>query len=349
MRIHLAGEVDKLMIQAKAGFVRWMYVTNYLGLCYDWPQELLPRRPMPDLKTIMQNVRKAGEVIPAFNIPYLPMLEPVVQAVVDLNSFALIETARLEWIKFEAGGLEEIAKEFFRWQDPDHVRLHLDHIPVIDEDGQQVDYLPIIQQAIDLGYHSVMVDGSRLPLEKNIAATCLVTALSRQAEIPCEAELGAVLGHESGPLPPYEELFASGIGFTNVEEARHFVTETGCDWLSVAIGNVHGAISAGRKDQQKVAARLDLNHLEKLSQATGVPLVLHGGSGIPREYVLASFKKGISKINIGTEIRQVYETAMKSKQDIAAAQKAVYDRTAWLIDEFFGLKNIQPRLMQESQ
>jgi fructose-bisphosphate aldolase, class II len=303
---------------------------------------------MTELKIIVQNTLKAGLALPAFNVPYLPMLEPVVRAVVDQNSFALIETARLEWIKFEAGGPEAVAREFFHWQNPEHVRLHLDHVPVIDEDDQRVDTLAIIQQAIGLGYHSVMVDGSRLPLDENIAATCRVAAMAHQAGIPCEAELGAVLGHESGPLPPYDELFASGKGFTKVDEARRFVAETNCDWLSVAIGNIHGAVSAGYKDQKKLAARLDLEHLESLFRATSVPLVLHGGSGIPREYVLASFKKGIVKINIGTEIRQAYETSLRASGKVSAAQDAVYERTCWLIDEYFGLKNIQPLLMQET-
>ena len=303
---------------------------------------------MPELKVIVQNAMKAGVAIPAFNIPYLPMLEPVVRAVVDQNSFALIETARLEWIKFEAGGPDVIAKEFFRWQVPDHIRLHLDHVPAIDEDGQQVDYLEIIQQAIDLGYHSVMVDASRLALDENIAATRRVAEVAHKAGVPCEAELGAVLGHEAGPLPSYDELFASGRGFTKVDEASRFVAESGCDWLSVAIGNIHGAVSEGYKDQKKVAARLDLAHLEKLSQAVLIPLVLHGGSGIPQDYVLASFKKGIAKINIATEIRQAYESTLQSTSKISAAQDAVYQRTCQLIGEYFGLKNIQPLLAQVS-
>jgi ketose-bisphosphate aldolase len=301
---------------------------------------------MLNLKLIALNASKAGVALPAFNIPYLPMLEPVVRAVIDQNSFALIETARLEWFKFAAGGPEAVAREFFRWQNPEHVRLHLDHVPVIDEDGQQVDYLAILQQAISLGYHSVMVDGSRLPLAENIAATSQAAAMAHQAGIPCEAELGAVLGHEDGPLPPYDELFASGAGFTKVEEARRFVTETGCDWLSVSIGNIHGAISEGFRDQKKIAARLDLEHLERLFQASAVPLVLHGGSGIPQEYVLASFKRGITKINIGTEIRQAYETSLQSLGKISTAQDAVYERTSWLIGEYFGLKDIQPYLMR---
>jgi ketose-bisphosphate aldolase len=302
---------------------------------------------MPELRVIVQNALKAKVAIPAFNVPYLPMIEPVIRAVVDRNSFALIETARLEWFKFEAGSPEAVAKEFFRWQVPDHVRLHLDHVPVIDEDGQRVDYLDIIRQAIGLGYHSVMVDGSRLSLDENIAATRQVADSARKAGIPCEAELGAVLGHEAGPLPPYDELLASGQGFTKVAEARRFVAESGCDWLSVAIGNIHGAISEGYKGQKKIAARLNLEHLENLSQTVSVPLVLHGGSGIPREYVLASFKKGIAKINIGTEIRQAYESTLQSTGKISNAQETVYERTSWLIGEYFALGNIQSMVTQQ--
>jgi fructose-bisphosphate aldolase class II len=303
---------------------------------------------MPDLNVILQNALEARVAIPAFNVPYLPMVEPVIRAVVDQDSFAMIETARLEWIKFEAVGPDAVAKEFFRWQDPDHIRLHLDHIPVIDEDGLHVDYLANIQQAIDLGYHSVMVDGSRLPLNENITATRQVAELAHKAGIPCEAELGAVLGHEAGPLLPYDELFASGKGFTKVEQARRFVAESGCDWLSVAIGNIHGAISRGLKDQKKIAAQLDLDHLQRLAHATSIPLVLHGGSGIPREYVLASFQKGIAKINIATEIRQAYESALQTTGKLSAAQQAVYERTRWLIGEYFALNGIRAVVTQES-
>jgi fructose/tagatose bisphosphate aldolase len=115
-----------------------------------------------------------------------------------------------------------------------------------------------------------MVDGSRLPVDENIAATRQAVTMAHQAGIPCEAELGAVMGHEAGPLPPYNELFKSGRGFTKVDEARRFVVETGCDWLSVAIGNIHGAISEGFRNQKKIAARLNLEHLESLFQATSV-------------------------------------------------------------------------------
>lgn len=286
---------------------------------------------------IINNALKAGITIPAFNVPYLPMVQPVIQAVVDQDCFALVAVARLEWTKFEARGLAAVREEFARWDQPDHVRLHLDHVPVIDEDDLEVDFLPIIREAIELGYQSVMVDGSRLALDANIAATRQVVEMAHQAGVPCEAELGAVLGHEAGPLPPYEELFESGMGFTGIEEAKRFVQETGCDWLSVAIGNIHGAVSGALKDKKKVAARLNLDHLEKLHQATGIPLVLHGGSGVKQEYLLAAVKKGIAKVNVGTEIRQAYESTLRESDRVSTAQDAVYERTGWLIRDYFGL------------
>lgn len=283
----------------------------------------------------IRNAYEAGIAVLAFNIPYLPMMEPVIRAVMDQDAFALIETARLEWFKFEAGGPEAIMAEFQRWQQPEYVRLHLDHVPVIDEDNQRIDFMPIISQAIELGYQSVMIDGSRLSLDENIEATRAVVQRAHQAGIPCEAELGAVLGHEAGPLPSYDELFMSGRGFTRVDEAKRFVRETDCDWLSVAIGNIHGAVSGVQKSQKKVEARLDLEHLRKLRQVTGIPLVLHGGSGIQRDYVLASLKEGISKINIGSEIRQAYEGALSETDSVPVAQEAVYTRTTWLIRDYF--------------
>jgi fructose-bisphosphate aldolase class II len=293
---------------------------------------------------VIKRAWKAGTVIPAFNVPYLPMVEPVIRAVIDLDSFALIETARLEWLKFEAGGPAAVMAEFLKWHDPAHVRIHLDHVPVVDEDGQRVDYLSIIQEAIALGYQSVMVDGSRLDLEGNIAATQRVVELAHAAGIPCEAELGAVLGHEAGPLPPYDELFASGRGFTGVAEAARFPRETGCDWLSVAVGNVHGAISGALRHRKKVAARLDLVHLGRLRQATGVPLVLHGGSGVEREAMLGAVKRGIAKVNVGTEIRQAYEQGLKEGGSVAWAQDAVYRRTCWLLRDYFAVSGARESL-----
>ncbi|MCF7818354.1 MAG: class II fructose-bisphosphate aldolase [Kiritimatiellales bacterium] len=282
-------------------------------------------------KQLVQRACQAGTVIPAFNIPYLPMVEPVVKALKDCNSFGMLVVARLEWVKFESKSLEAVRDEYEKFKLPGHTRLHLDHVPVIDEDDLRVDYVGDISRAINAGYESVMVDGSRLPLAENIACTKEIVDMAHAAGIPVEAELGAVMGHEEGPLPPYEELFASGKGFTDPGEAKRFVEETGVDWLSVAIGNIHGAISAAAKGKQKVAARLNIEHLDRIHKTTGIPLVLHGGTGIRKEYIIDSIKHGIAKINVATAIRQPYEQTIG--QGIPAAQAAVYAAMLTVIRE----------------
>lgn len=285
-----------------------------------------------------------GIPVPAFNIPYLPMVHPVVKAIVDTNTFALIEVARLEWEKFGSVSLEAVMDEYKKWHDPRFMRIHLDHVPVIDEDDKLVDYKSIIERAIAAGYQSVMVDGSRLSLEENIEATRVVTEMAHQAGIACEAELGAVYGHEDEELPPYEELFKSGQGFTKIEEAEQFVAATKCDWLSVAVGNIHGKISTAQKNQEKIQARLDLAHIEKLYQATGIPLVLHGGSGVHQEYVLQAARKGMTKINIGTDIRQPYEATVETEAQLSLAQNAVYQKTRWVIEDYLCISGSNDKL-----
>jgi fructose-bisphosphate aldolase class II len=238
------------------------------------------------VKEIVHNAWKKGMIVPGFNIPYLPMMEPVVRALCETNTFGLVMVARLEWIKFKSGSMKAIHQEYEKLKDMHCTRLHLDHIPVIDEDNLTTDFENIISEAIELGYDSVMIDGSRLSLDENIDKTHRIVDMAHKAGIPVEAELGAVLGHESGPLPPYEELFASGKGFTSSSEAVRFVRETQTDWLSVAIGNVHGAISAATRTGKKIEARLAIPHLKEINEAVHIPLVLHGGTGIAKDYLM---------------------------------------------------------------
>ncbi len=294
---------------------------------------------MSNLKSgeLMRMAAEAGTAIPGFNIPYLPMLEAVVNAIKDCNSFGLVMVARLEWEKFESKSPEAVAEEYRKFASELHTRLHLDHVPVIDEDNRRVDYMDIIRRAISSGYESVMIDGSRLPLDENIRCTKDVVEIAHASGIPVEAELGAVLGHEAGPLPPYDELFASGKGFTDPEEARIFSIESGADWLSVAIGNVHGAISAAARGKAKIEARLSLERLDQIRKRTGIPLVLHGGTGIRKEYVIESIRRGIAKINVATAIRQPYEASLA--KGTIAAQDAVYEAMLKVINDELELKN----------
>lgn len=296
---------------------------------------------MNEIKSIVERARAQGLALPAFNIPYLPMMKSVIRALRDMGTFALIQVARLEWEKFESRSLEAVRSEYEKLKDERFMRLHLDHVPVVDEDGLEVDYLPIIRRALDAGYSSVMVDGSRLPFEANVEATKAVISLAHARGVPVEAELGAVLGHEAGPLPPYEELFASGRGFTEPGDAERFVAETGVDWLSVSIGNIHGAIAGAAKSQKKPEARLDLERLSKIAKRAGVPIVLHGGTGIKPDNLREGMKRGIGKINIGTAIRAPYEATIG--KGAGTADEAVYAATIAEIDSL-GLRDSARRL-----
>lgn len=281
---------------------------------------------MKTIFEIMNTAAEKGVLIPALNVAHLPMTEPMIKAAADTETFALIEVSRVDWNNFGAGNLTEVSREYEKYKNEKYTRLHLDHIPVIDETGEKLDYMAFINTAVNVGYHSVMVDGSRLSLEDNIAAAKEVSDFAHKHGIAVEAELGAVLGHESGPIPPYEELFASGKGFTDVDEAVRFINESGCDWLSVAVGNIHGAISGAAMSEKKPEARINLEHLEKLNTALGVPLVLHGGSGINLDYVRKASKLGISKMNIGTDLRQIFESTLKESGSESTAQNRLYNR-----------------------
>lgn len=296
-----------------------------------------------NVKQIVIDAWEKGIVIPGFNIPYLPMMEPVIRALSDTGTFGLIMVARLEWLKFKSGSVKAIRDEYDQLKDLRYMRLHLDHVPVIDEDNQLTEFEKIINEAIVLGYNSVMIDGSRLSLDENIEKTQRIVEIAHKAGIPVESELGAVMGHESGPLPPYEELFTSGKGFTSVMEAKRFVNETNTDWLSVAIGNIHGAISNAARTEKKVEARLDIKHLKEINASVKIPLVLHGGTGIRKEYLMQSFKQGITKINIATAIRQPYEKLMNIS--VKAAQDAVYTEMLDIIDRQLEIKGTANKIL----
>ncbi len=299
---------------------------------------------MSDTKQIMEKANGLGILIPAFNVAHLPMTEPIIRAVKDTGSFALVEVSRVDWEKMGAVSYKAVLDEYGKYDNGGHTRLHLDHVPVIDEDGNWVDYRPIIEDAVGTGYESVMIDASRLDLEENIRITREMADLAHENGVPIESELGAVLGHEAGPPPPYEELFSSGKGFTKVKEAEQFVEESKCDFLSVAVGNIHGAVSESLRGQKKPEARLNIEHLRSLRKATGIPLVLHGGSGVQQKYILEAAKNGITKVNVGTEIRQAYEAITEGGGPVENAAVAVYDRVCWMINEYYKISGSYSRL-----
>lgn len=152
-----------------------------------------------------------------------------------------------------------------------------------------------VARAIRLGATSVMIDGSHLPLEENIALTARAAELAHSAGVSIEGEIG-VLGEEDGSEP--DEAF-----YTDEHEAEVFVRDTGIDALAVAIGNAHG--------YYKRAPRLDLGRLAAIGSRVDVPLVLHGGSGIPPNDLQAAIDRGITKVNIGAEPRTAFMDGLR--------------------------------------
>lgn len=162
--------------------------------------------------------------------------------------------------------------------------LHLDHSDSYD----------LIAQCLKAGFDSVMIDASEQPIQENVAITRKVVELARQYDANVEAELGYVakLGQSKEKL-----------GFTEPEEAKEFVNETGVDALAVAIGSAHGFYTEEPK--------LDLERLNKIHAATDAALVLHGGSGISRHMLQQAIQRGICKINLATEIKNIFMSQLK--------------------------------------
>lgn len=160
------------------------------------------------------------------------------------------------------------------------VCLHLDHCKDVN----------VVFQAVKAGFGSVMYDGSMLPYEENLANTKKVCEVAHACGASVEAELGSIAAGEKSHEGSAEDVQA----YTDPDKAREFVEATGVDALAVSVGTVHGLYKG------KPNIRIDI--LEKIDKNTQIPLVLHGGSGVPEEDILNCIAHGIAKINVNTEI-----------------------------------------------
>ena len=160
------------------------------------------------------------------------------------------------------------------------VALHLDHCRTYEE----------CVQAIQAGYSSVMIDGSSLPFEENVALTKKGVDYAHCYGITVEGELGKLVGEEGNFKVEGDPESAQ----TDPEQARKFVERTGIDCIAVSIGTQHGVYA--------VAPHLNIERLKKIHDVVDVPIVLHGGSGTPKEQVQEAIRNGIRKINIATDV-----------------------------------------------
>jgi fructose-bisphosphate aldolase, class II len=196
------------------------------------------------------------------------------------------------------------------------VVCHIDHARSFEE----------CQQGIEHGFSSVMIDGSMLPLNENIALTQRVVSLSKPLGISVEGEIG-VVGYSGGAASAH----------TSPQEAAIFERETGIDALAISIGNLHL--------QTEKQAEIDLTSLRAIEAVTTVPLVLHGGSGIPSAMrCQLAAETRVKKFNIGTELRMAFGTALRT---VLANHPEEYDRINILRATIPVSRTIARSVMQE--
>jgi len=188
-------------------------------------------------------------------------------------------------------------------ESPSPVGVHLDHSTDLAE----------ISACIQLGYSSVMIDGSHRSFEENVQVTALVVAEAHAKGVWVEAELGAIAGDEN-----VSSAAVAG-ELTSPEAAAEFVERTGVDALAVAIGSVHGISDH--------PIHLDLDLLARIARLVSIPLVLHGASGLDTEELRIAVQIGIAKVNFNADLRRAYLGALRdaievSEDDVVAAQRA---------------------------
>jgi len=194
------------------------------------------------------------------------------------------------------------------------VAIHLDH-------GHYEDALECIQ----VGYTSVMFDGSHLPVEENLEKARKVVEFAHANGVSVEAEVGTIGGEEDGIIGDGE--------LAPIEDAKAMVA-TGIDFLAAGIGNIHGPYPENWKG-------LHLDHLQKLTEAVpGFPIVLHGGSGIPDDQIQAAIKLGVAKVNVNTECPNATRKFARDYEANEAEydKKKLFDPRKFLAD---GVKAIQ--------
>jgi len=231
--------------------------------------------------------RENGIAVAAFNVHNMETIQAVVEGAAEERAPVVVQTTpgtlKHAGIPFIAACVK-VAAELFDVP----VALHLDHCQSFET----------VIQCIRHGYTSVMIDGSMLSYAENVALVKKVVEVAHSVGVAVEAELGRVGGAED-----YLSVDECQAAFTVPDEARDFVEATGIDTLAVAIGTAHGIY--------KGEPKLDFERLSAIRATVDVPLVLHGASGVPDQSIREAVRRGISKINIATELKIPMAEAIK--------------------------------------
>jgi tagatose 1,6-diphosphate aldolase GatY/KbaY len=237
---------------------------------------------------MLQAARAGGYCIGAFNVHTLEMLQAVVEAAVETDSPLIIQST--------VGTVKHLGPEYIAAaatvasnMNRIPIALHLDHCTEFD----------LIVRCIRAGYTSVMIDASHSPFEDNVRQTLRVVEVAKPAGVNIEAELGKVGGVEDEIVVADNEALMA-----DPDECAKFVELTGVPTLAPAIGTAHGIY--------KGEPKIDFDRIGRIANLVDVPLVLHGGSGIPEEQVRRAVSLGMAKMNVATELRIVFSDAIKA-------------------------------------
>ena len=241
--------------------------------------------PLTTTDVMLKKAQEGHYAVGAFNAENMEMVQAIIDAAEELDAPVIIQTtpgtvryANLELYLANVSAAAKSAKV--------PVAMHLDH----------GDSFGLAMQALRTGYTSIMIDGSKEVLEKNIALTKSVVDACKPSNIPVEGELGKVGGKE-------DDMESSGTGYTDPEEAVEFVNRTGVSSLAVGVGTAHGVYAT--------TPVLNTELISVLREKIDVPLVLHGASGLSNEAVQDCIRRGMCKVNFATELRIAYTEAVQ--------------------------------------
>lgn len=235
---------------------------------------------------MLTEARHKHYAVGAFNVENMEFVQAVIWAAEEMNSPVIIQTS-VNTLKYASPEMFISMVKSCAETVKVPVAIHLDHGSTLFN----------IMSCVKAGYKSVMFDGSMLPYEKNIEQTRLVVELCKSIGVSVEAELGAISGKEGAPED-------SADLYTTPNVAEDFVNRTGVDSLAVSIGTVHGLY--------KAAPKLDYDRLSTIKNCVEAPLVLHGASGLTIDHLRECIARGITKVNIATELRCAWSDACRN-------------------------------------
>ncbi|HCZ9737582.1 TPA: fructose-bisphosphate aldolase [Staphylococcus aureus] len=260
--------------------------------------------PLVSMKEMLIDAKENGYAVGQYNINNLEFTQAILEASQEENAPVILGVS--EGAARYMSGFYTIVKMVEGLMHDLNitipVAIHLDHGSSFEK----------CKEAIDAGFTSVMIDASHSPFEENVATTKKVVEYAHEKGVSVEAELGTVGGQE-------DDVVADGIIYADPEECQELVEKTGIDALAPALGSVHGPY--------KGEPKLGFKEMEEIGLSTGLPLVLHGGTGIPTKDIQKAIPFGTAKINVNTE-NQI--ASAKAVRDVLNNDKEVYDPRKYL-------------------